>query len=143
LQGAPAAPGGALLVVGDPRRGRAVVEGADPVEGGLGGVGVLVRLGEGVDHRRGQYCRSGSGGVHRSQIPEQVSSAPGVMGLDQVGVAAVAVAHDRAGVSGQHLSGVDSGLAASTGVHRGQELGARHMHVFEAAVGAGWGLIDV
>ncbi len=65
------------------------------------------------------------------------------MGVDEVGVAGVTVAHDGAGVAGQHRTGVDVGLAASAGVHRGQELGARYVHVGQRAVGAPGGLVGV
>jgi hypothetical protein len=66
-----------------------------------------------------------------------------VVGVDQVDVAGVAVADDGAGVAGQHLPGVDVGLGPAAGVHRGQKLGGRDVDVFESAVGAGGGFVDV
>ena len=57
---------------------------------------------QGVGHRRGPELPVGVDPVERGQIPDQVGSAPGVVGVDQVLVAGVAVADDGAGVAGQH-----------------------------------------
>jgi hypothetical protein len=51
---------------------------------------------------------------------------------DQVGVAGVAVAHDRAGVAGQDPSGVDVGCGSSAGVHRGEELPRGDVDIFQS-----------
>lgn len=72
---------------------------------------------------------AGSAVVERAQVSQQVRAAPGVVGVEQVGVAG---ADDGAGVARQHLAGVDVGGAAGAGVQRGQELGRRDVDVFEA-----------
>jgi len=102
-----------------------------------------VGVGEGVGHRGGPELGVGVGGVHRAQVSQQVRAAPGVRSVDEVGVAGVAVAHDGAGVAGQYVAGVDVGGGAAAGVHRGEELGARHVHVGQSALRASGGLIDV
>jgi hypothetical protein len=81
----------------------------------------------------------GIGGVDRAKITQEVGAAPGVVSVDEVGVAGVAIAHDGAGVSGQDLSGVDVGGAATAGVHRGQERGGRDVHVLQSSGRAAWG----
>ena len=88
------------------------------VSGGSGLLGVVVGVGEGVGHRLCPDLAFGVGAVERGQISEQVSTAPGVVGVDQVEVAGVAVADDGAGVAGQHRPGVDVVLGAPAGVHR-------------------------
>jgi hypothetical protein len=52
-----------------------------------------------------------------------MGTAPGVVRVNQVSVAGVAVPHDGAGVSGQDGPSVDVGGAAAAGVHRGQKRG--------------------
>jgi hypothetical protein len=72
-----------------------------------------------------------------------MSSAPGVVRVDQVGVAGVAIAHDVAGVSGQHTTGLDVVGAAPAGVHHGQKRSGCDMHVFQTARGAARALVNV
>jgi hypothetical protein len=113
------------------------------VAGGAGGLGVLVGVGEGVGHRRCPELALRVDAVKRGQVSDQVRTTPSMVGVDQMNVAGVAVAHDGAGVAGQHLAGVDVVLGAAAGVHRGQELGAGGVDILQGAVGADWGLIDV
>jgi hypothetical protein len=72
-----------------------------------------------------------------------VRAAPGVQRVGQVLVPRVAVADDRAGVTGEHASGVDVGGGPAAGVHRGQELGAGHVHIMQAPADAGGSLVGV
>ena len=79
--------------------------------------------------------------MERGQVSDQVRSAPGVVGVDQVLVAGVAVADDGAGVAGQDLPVVDVVLRTAAGVHRGQELGGGDVDVLQPTSGADRGLI--
>ena len=66
-----------------------------------------------------------------------------MVGIDEVGVAGIAIPHDRAEISGQDGPGVDVLGAASAGVHRGQKRGGRDVDILQPTRGVARGLIDV
>jgi hypothetical protein len=72
-----------------------------------------------------------------------VRTAPGVQRVGQVLVLGVAVADDRAPVPGKHAAGVDILRGPAAGMHRGEELGAGHVHIVQAPAGAGRSLIGI
>jgi hypothetical protein len=60
------------------------------VAGGAGDLGVVVGVGEQVGHGGGPDLPGGVGGVEGAQVSQQVRAAPGVMRVDEVGVAGIA-----------------------------------------------------
>ena len=89
-----------------------------------------------------QPCRAGEV-VDVFKIAKQVSSAPGVQRAGQVAVAGVAVAHQHAGVAGQHPAGAGVLRGPPGHVQVSEVAGAGHVHVRQALRGPGGGLVGV
>ena len=70
-------------------------------------------------------------------------AAPGVQRVGEVLISLVAVADDGAGVAGQDAAGVDRFAGPVAGMRRGEELGARDVHVAQVPGGPGGGLVGV
>ncbi len=85
----------------------------------------------------------GVGVVDGLEVPKRVGTAPDVDGVDEVGVAAVAVADQDPGEAVEDLPGVDVGDAASPNVHCGELVVAGHVQVCELPGGPRGGLVHV
>ena len=107
--------------------------------GGRGGVGVDEQVGHGA----GPDLPVRVEAVQPGQVAKSVRAAPGVQRAGEVVVARVAVADDGARVAGQDAAGVDGLFGPVAGVHRGEELGAGHVHVMQVPGDAGGGLVGV
>ena len=111
--------------------------------GAAGGGGLGVGVDEQVGHGPGPDLAVGVEAVQPGQVTEPVRAAPGVQRIGEVLVPLVAVADDGALISGEDAAGVDRLAAPVTGVHGGEELGARHVHVAQLPGGPGGSLVGV
>ena len=111
--------------------------------GAAGGGGPGVGVDEQVGHGPGPDLAVGVEAVQPGQVTQPVRAAPGVQRVGEVLISLVAVADDGARVAGQDAAGVDRFAGPVAGVHRGEELGARHVHVVQFPGGAGGGLVRV
>ena len=111
--------------------------------GAAGGGGPGVGVDEQVSHGPCPDLALGVEAVQPGQVTQPVRAAPGVQCIGEMLIPPVAVADDGAGVAGQDAASVDRFAGPVAGVHRGEELSARHVHVAQFPRRPGGGLVGI